>query len=109
MVGGLDMPLACERLIPEEEIGSAAPLVLVILSGRHTGSRWLRLPDIGTELNRTLIEADLWEAGIVGPGVDVEHVLHVPNELGVLLGWDAPLLLEVGGQLVFLSVRRTNS
>jgi hypothetical protein len=109
MVGGLDMPLAFEWLVPEEEVGSPSPLVLIVLSGRHARSCWLRLPNIGTELDGTLVEADLWEAGIIGPGVDVEHVFHVPAELGVLLGRDAPLLLQVGRESVFLSVRRTNS
>jgi hypothetical protein len=70
------------------------PLVLVILSGRSTESCWLRLPDIGAELGGPLVEADLREARIVQEGVDVEHVLHVPDELGVLLRRDAPLLLE---------------
>jgi hypothetical protein len=58
MVGRLDMPLAFERLIPAEEVGGAVPPALVILPGRHAWSWWLRLPHMGTQLDRTLIEAD---------------------------------------------------
>ncbi len=109
IVGSLNMPFSLERLIPEEEIGCAAPFVLVVLAGRNTGTCWLRLTDISAKLDRALVEADLGETGIIRPGVDVEDVLHVPDELGVLLGRDTPLLLQVRRQLVFLSVRRTNS
>jgi hypothetical protein len=60
-------------------------------------------------LDGTLVEADLGKSRIVGPGVHVEHVLHMPDELGILLGRDAPLLLQVWREPVFLSVRRTSS
>jgi hypothetical protein len=103
------MPLARERLIPQEEIGRPSPLILVILAGRNTRACWFRLSDICAQLDGTLVEADLGEAGIIGTSVDIEHVLHVPHELGILLGRDAPLLLQMGLQEVFLSVRRTNS
>ena len=61
--------------------------------------QWLAA--IGQQLLGHLIEADLGAFRIVGSGVDVEDVLHVPDELGILLGWNAPLLLQMRGQLVF--------
>jgi hypothetical protein len=39
--------------------------------------------------------------------VDLQHVLHVADELGVGLRRDAPLLLEVRLQLVFFRASRT--
>jgi hypothetical protein len=39
--------------------------------------------------------------------VDIEHILHVRDELGVRLRRDAPLLLEVRLQLVFSRVAKS--
>ena len=48
------------------------------------------------ELGADLVQADLGSAGIVGAGVDVEHVRHAPDERGALLGQDAPALRAPG-------------
>jgi hypothetical protein len=109
------MPLALEWLVPEEEIDRPLALVFIVLPSGDTGllgcpgtgREWL--PHIGQELRWTLIEADLRVFWIIGTGVDIEHILHVPAELRVLPGWDAPLLLEMGRQTVFLRMRRTSS
>src|SRR5262249_56249689 len=37
-------------------------------------------------------QADLRAARVIRPGVDRQHVLHAPDELGVVLGRDAPAL-----------------
>lgn len=53
-----------------------------------------RRSDIGQHLDWTLISADLWGVtGVIGTGVDVQHVLHVPDEGGTLVGRNAPQLL----------------
>jgi len=64
-----------------------------------TGREWLAR--VSHELDGALIEADLGIARIVGTRIDVEDVLHVPAEFGILLRRDAPLLLQVRGQPVF--------
>src|SRR5579875_914201 len=68
-----------------------------------------RLPHLAMERLGQFVEADLRPTRIVGSGVDREDVLHPPDKLGVLLGWDAPLLLQMRRQPVFFRVRRTVS
>src|SRR5690606_9631142 len=55
-----------------------------------------------------LIEGDRRPVGVRRLGVEIEHVLHVPDVVGTYPR-DAPLLTEPGLRLVFLSVRRTVS
>src|SRR5205823_5025373 len=45
--------------------------------------------------------------GVVGPGIDVQHILHRRHEAGVGLGRQHPLLLQPRLDLVFFSVRQT--
>src|SRR5215207_10431152 len=46
---------------------------------------------------------------IVGLLVEVQDLFHPPHELGVVLGWDHPLLDQVRLEAGFLSVLRTVS
>src|SRR4029079_13424777 len=62
-----------------------------------------RLPD---ELLAGLVHADDGSQRIVGTFVDLENVLHLPNELGIGVGRHAPHLDQLRLQLVFFSVRR---
>jgi hypothetical protein len=109
------MPLASERLIPEEEIDRSLALIFIVLPngdagllrGPGTGRQWLA--NIRQELCRALIEANLRSLGIIGTGVDIQNVLHVPAELSVFVRGDAPLLPELRRQTVFLRTRRTSS
>jgi hypothetical protein len=45
----------------------------------------------------------------VGLFVEVHDLFHPPHELGVVLGWDHPLLDEVRLEFVFLSAFLTVS
>lgn len=65
-------------------------------------------PELGRK-SPYVAPADLRIARIVRTRVDSEHILQMPDEGSALLRWDAPLLLEVRLQEVFLSVRRTSS
>src|SRR4029453_7792500 len=66
--------------------------VLVVLPGRLPRRERHRRGDLPQQLPAGLIQADQGPLGVIGPGVDRQHVLHPPAELGVLLGWDAPAL-----------------
>jgi hypothetical protein len=52
-----------------------------------------RFAGIGQELAAGSVEADEWPRRIEWPLVDIKHILQVPDELGVGVGRDAPLLL----------------
>src|SRR5437588_5106287 len=95
-----------QGLVPEEEVGHAAPFVLVVLPTRRPGTSWERWAGVGEQLDGTLIQADLGPLRIIGLGIDIQHILHVPDKCRTLPRWNAPLLLQMRLQLVFLSVRR---
>jgi hypothetical protein len=54
-----------------------------------------------------LVEADHRVLGVVGLGVQVEHILHGCERRAHL--WDAPALAQPGRQPLFVSTRRTVS
>jgi hypothetical protein len=41
--------------------------------------------------------------------IDLQDIFHAADELGVVLGRDAPTLLQMGLELVFFSTLRTVS
>ncbi len=56
-----------------------------------------------------LVQAHLWPSRIIGPTLDVQHVLHPPDELRAGFWRDAPLLVQPGLERIFWSVCRTGS
>src|SRR5512132_1297459 len=87
-----DLAPASQRLAGHEQVADPAALVLIVLAcGVPRRDRAGRV-DLAEQLAAGLVQADLGAAWIIGPGVDRQHVLHPPAELGILLGWDAPAL-----------------
>src|SRR5512132_2173139 len=87
-----DVPPAGKRLADQEQVADAPTLVLVVLAcGPPRRDRAGRV-DLAEQLAAGLVQADLRAARIIRSGGDRQHVLHPPDELGVLLGWDAPAL-----------------
>ena len=103
------LPHPLQWLVPEEEIGHPSALVLMVFPPRRPRAHGLSGTHVGEQLDGPLVQADLGTPGIIGPSIDIEHVLHVPDGGCALPGWDAPLLLQMRLKVVFLSVRRTNS
>src|SRR6266508_5471049 len=68
------------------------PLVLVVLARRPLRHHRAGRGDLRQQLPAGLVQAHLRAARVIRPGVDRQHVLHAPAELGVVLGWDAPAL-----------------
>src|SRR5262249_33505346 len=68
-----------------------------------------RLHHLADQLLAGLVQGDQRPLLVVGSVVDLQHVLHRTDELGVGLGRDAPLLPQPRLDLVFLSTRRTVS
>src|SRR6266511_4258441 len=87
-----DVAPASKRLADQEQVAHAPALVLVVLARRPPRRDQVGRVDLAEQLAAGLVQADLRAARIIGPGVDLQHVLHPPDELGVVLGWDAPAL-----------------
>src|SRR5215208_4703394 len=87
-----DLAPASQRFGHQEQVAHPTALVLVVLAGwpaRRHRAGWV---DVGKQLAAGLVQADLGAARIIGSGVELQHVLHAPHKLAVLLGWDAPAL-----------------
>src|SRR5512132_2174766 len=86
---------AGQRLTDQEHVAHPLPHIVIILPGRPPGPRRQGWGDLPKQLAAGLVQADLRAARVTGTGVDLEHVLHPPAELAVLLGRDAPALPSV--------------
>src|SRR6266487_924689 len=86
------VPPAAQRLTHQEDVAHPLPLVLVVLPRRPPRRDRPRRGDLRQQLPAGLVQADLRAARVIRPGVDRQHVLHAPDELGVVLGRDAPAL-----------------
>jgi hypothetical protein len=100
-------PSPCGAEDDEEALGST-PLVFIVIPSGPPRTRGDRCDDVTKELIGTLIKADDGTEGIIRLGIEIEDVLHAPQEVGSYLA-QAPLPLLPGLEAVFLSVRRTVS
>src|ERR1039458_2200997 len=85
--------------------GQAIALILVVMP---RGVSWLgrdRHARFGDELLRCLVQTDHGERRVVRPLVNFQHIFHAGYEGRVGVRRDDPLLLEVGLECVFFSVR----
>src|SRR5262249_56002787 len=90
-------------------VGGAVADVLVVEPLRLTRPGRDRLHGLADQLLAGLVQGDQGSPVVVGPVVDLQHILHGTDELGIGLGRDAPLLPQPGLDLVFFSARRTVS
>src|SRR5215212_7514711 len=109
VLGHSHLSSALEGLECQEHVGHTPSLILKV------DTLWLarlagkRLSHLGQQLAGSLVEAHYGSLRIVGLFVEVQDLFHPPHELGVVLGWDHPLLDQVRLEFVFLSVLRTVS
>jgi hypothetical protein len=87
-----DVAPASQRLAHQEQVAHPLPHILVVLPRRPPGRRRQGWGDLPKQLAAGLVQADLRAQRVIGAGVDRQHVLHPPDKLGILLGWDAPAL-----------------
>src|ERR1700751_3600445 len=99
------MPPALQRSEHNEEIGPAVTLVFVIITRRLS---WLH-PDRGArffyKLLGRLVNTNQRIVGIVRSMIDFQHIFHRSDKGAVRLGWDHPLLFEMGLENVFFKTR----
>src|SRR5208337_272279 len=104
-VRDLDMPKAFERSKQHEQVGDAAPFVLVVnplwapLFHRDRRTR------LGDQLLRGLVQADERHVRVVGPRINVQNLLHRGYECAARLRRDDPLFFAVRLKRVFLRTR----
>jgi hypothetical protein len=109
VLGHPHLSSALEGFEGQQHVGCTPPLILVVdtLWLARLGAK--RLSNLGQQLAGPLVEAHYWSVRIVGLFVEVQELFHPPHKLGVVLGWDHPLLDQVRLEFVFLSVLRTVS
>src|SRR5439155_24984377 len=109
LVANDHLPPTPQRFGQHEHGCHAIALILVVVTGwpawRHR-HRSARLTD---ELHAGLIQTHLRAPWIIRSGIDLQHILHVVDELAAGRLWQAILLLQPGLEFVFFSVWRTVS
>src|SRR5215472_1801447 len=104
-----DVPPAAQRLARQEQVAYPAALVLVVLPGRLPWRGGQRRAGLGEELAAGLVQADQGAPGVIRPGIDLQHILHPPDELGVLPRRNAPAFRQPWLELVCFKAWRTVS
>ena len=112
MLGHFHLCLALEGFEGQEHVGHTPSSYSK--STRSLACRACRQATLAprpTELAGSLVEAHYGSVRIVGLFLEVQDLFHPLHELllGVVLGWDHPLLDQVRLEFVFLSVLRTVS
>lgn len=108
-VADADVPPATQRLADQEQVAHPAADIFVVLPSGLPWRDRQRRADVPPQLAAGLVQAHLRAARIVGSGGHLQHLLHVPDELGARLRRDAPLLLQPGLQVVCFKTWRTVS
>src|SRR5271165_6802274 len=101
----LDPPPAFERGEDHEQGGGSVALVLVVVAGWTSRRRDDRRARFDRQLLGRFVEANDGSFWVVRTPVDVEHVLHAGDEVGVGVGRNDPLFLEVRLEDVFFRIR----
>ena len=102
LLGHCDVPPSSLRLTKHEQVAHASSLIFVIETLDFSGSRRDRLSSFSNQLLARFIKADCRALLIVIFSVQIEHVFHAGDELGVDFT-DAPLLFQPRLEFVFLS------
>ena len=102
-LGHRRLPPARQRLTGQEQVARPLPPVLLVLTPGTSRPGRQRGPGLGQQLGGGLVKADYRPLGVIGFGVQVQHVLHVGHvghEIRAHLR-DAPLRLPPRLESVF--------
>ncbi len=105
-LGHLHASASGERFDPQEQIGFAQALILIVFLGCLSGLHRQRSVRRVAQLFTSFIEANERAQGIVGTLVDIQHVFHLGDIAGRGRA-DAPGLHLPGFERVFLSRSQT--
>src|SRR6201991_1148417 len=105
LLGHRNVPPSSLRFAHHEQVAHASSLILIIKASDFpsTGGNWL--PGFSDQLLARLIEADRGTHFVVIFGIQIKHIFHASNELGVDFA-DTPLLFQPRLEFVFLSTWR---
>ena len=95
-----------QRLNRQEQIADAVAFVLVVLALRLAWVDRQAAARRAVQFLAGFVQADHGPLGVVGPGIDLQHVFHLGDVLGGRLA-DAPGLYPPRLEFVFLSSSRT--
>src|SRR5271166_5794036 len=99
MIGDLDPAPRAMGIEEDEEIDGAVAAILVVEALEPSGCGRDRLARFADELGGAFVEADHRPLGVRLLGIEVEHIFHAGDVLGVDLG-DAPHVLLPGLEMV---------
>ena len=108
LLGYFDMPEATLRLTEHEQVAHASSLIFVIEPRDLSWTHRQRATSLSNQLLARLVKADHRQLLGVRFSVQIQHVFHAGDELGIDLA-DTPWLLQPWLQFVFLSTWRTVS
>jgi len=106
--GDIDLSPARQRLHKEEEIRRALTLVFIVTARRAARSQRQWRARLTDQLHRAFVKTDLRPPRISWLGVQIQHILHVPDK-GRTHAGDTPLFFLPRLEVVFFSTRRTVS
>src|SRR3989337_2760771 len=101
-VANVELPTPYQRLIEQEQVtGPIAHIFGIVALGlTRTRRQWCTY--LAHQLFAHLVHTDQRSLRIVGPCVDIQHILHMVDKLRIGLGRNAPLSLLPRLQFVFL-------
>jgi hypothetical protein len=77
----VDMPPPTQRLDEEKEICRAFAAIFIIVPRGLSRPGWQGLPRLTDQLHRTFIKTDLWTPHIIRLSIQIQHILHMPDEV----------------------------
>lgn len=96
-------PPSAQRFVEHEGAAGAFSLVLMVLLPYMVGFGHLyRLVCVSMQFYGLLVHTDEGDFRIIRSGIQLQYILHGRYECGVLVGWNAPHLLQVRLKFVFL-------
>src|SRR5215213_2879333 len=104
-LGNHELSPAAQRLEGHPNPADPVPFVLRVEALDRPRLRRQGVPHLAYELAGSLVEADHRSQWVVRLFVEVQDLLHPPDEGGALSWRDHTLALEMGLEAVFLSVR----
>src|SRR5215217_402451 len=104
----VDVPPPTQRLDEEEEICRAFAAILIIVSSGLSRPGRQGVPCLTDQLHRTFLKTDLRTPPIIRLGIQIQHILHVPDKVRTDAG-NAPFFALPRLEVVFFSTRRTVS
>src|SRR5262249_61255430 len=82
----VDVPPTTQRLNQEEEICRAFAAILIIVPSRLARPSRQGVPCLTDQLHGAFIKTDLRTPYIIRLGIQIEHILHVPDKVRTYAG-----------------------